>query len=521
MNELPIIERKYFESNEKPEKEMFIGGKFIYSESGKSLQIVNPYNGEITGSVPSATPKELKLAVKAAKKATENMKNMPLAERQQLLNAVAKEIEKRIDKIAKTITLETGKPIEQAFIEAMYGAATFQIMAASLSELKGSFIESIVDPHRKFALEIWEPMGVAAIITPNNFPFLLPCYIVSAAIAAGNAVVLKPASDAPLSAIHLAECFASASATFPISERTPMPTTMLKVIRLPAGALNVITGIGLGEMLATHPDIDVASVTGAIETGMKVYEAIGRNVTSSRVPKHILLELGGCDPAIVFADANLEEAANKLAYGAFCWNGEVALSTQRIYVEKEVYEDFLDRFIKLAKEIKWGDPLDEETEIGPLINKETLDKNFKTIKDAKLKGAEIVGGANHGMILEPTVIYPMKPEMLVSYEESFGPVAGVSFFTSEEEALREANKTRYGLMSAVFTENLRKAFDMAKKLESGTVIINDSTEWFEPHIAFGGYKWSGTKGREGGIHAIKEFSKIKTIVIDYERHKQT
>ena len=519
MDELPIIERKYYESTEKPEKEMFIGGKFVYSESGKSLQIVNPYNGEVAGSIPSATPKELKLAVEAAKRAAKDMKNIPIAERQQLLNAIAKEIEKKIDEIAKTITLETGKPIEQAFIEATYGAATFQIMAASLSELKGNFVESVVDPYRKFVLEIWEPMGVAAIITPNNFPFLLPCYIVSAAIAAGNAVILKPACDAPLSAIHLAECFASASAAFPVSERTPMPETTLKIIKFPGGALNVITGIGLGEMLATHPYVDVVSITGAIETGMKVYEAVGRSIASSKVPKHILLELGGCDPAIVFADANLDEAVNKLAYGAFCWNGEVALSTQRIYVEKEIYEDFLDKFIKLAKGIKWGDPMDDETEIGPLINKETLDKNLKTIEDARLKGAEIVGGVNHGMILEPTVIYPMKPNMLVSYEESFGPVAGVAPFISEEEALKEANKTRYGLMAAVFTENLRKAFDIAKKLESGTVIINESTEWFEPHIAFGGYKWSGTKGREGGIHAIKEFSKIKTIVIDYERQK--
>ncbi len=517
MDELPIIERKYYESSKKPEKEMFIGGKFIYGESGKSLQIVNPYNGEIAGSVPSATTKELKLAVEAAKKAAENMKNMPLVERQQLLNAVSKEIEKRIDEIAKTITLETGKPIEQAFIEAVYGAATFQIMAASLSELKGTLVESIVDPYRKFALEIWEPMGVVAIITPNNFPFLLPCYIVSAAIAAGNAVILKPASDAPLSAIHLAECFASASAALPVSERTPMPETTLKIAKFPGGALNVVTGIGLGEKLATHPDVDVVSITGAIETGMKVYEAVGKSITSSKVPKHILLELGGCDPAIVFADASLEEAVNKLAYGAFCWNGEVALSTQRIYVEKEIYEEFLDKFMKLAKEIKWGDPLDDETEIGPLINKETLDKNLKTIEDAKSKGAEIVGGVNHGMILEPTVIYPMKPEMLVSYEESFGPVVGIAPFTDEKDALREANKTKYGLMAAIFTENLRKAFDIIKKLESGTVIVNDSTEWFEPHIAFGGYKWSGTKGREGGIHAIKEFSKIKTIVIDYKR----
>ncbi|MBU4202028.1 MAG: aldehyde dehydrogenase family protein, partial [Candidatus Altiarchaeota archaeon] len=354
----------------------------------------------------------------------------------------------------------------------------------------GRVIESMLDPDKKRIIERYEPMGVVGIISPFNFPLLLPAYLIAPALAAGNSVVFKPSELSPFSGMKLVE----------ILNEIEVEDEFLGKAKLSDNTINIVTGdSSTGKALVEHKDISMVGFTGSVETGRDIIQS---STKEGEQPKKLLLELGGNCPAVVFDDADLDRAAELCAYGSFTYCGEVCISTQRIYVQEKIYDEFLKKLIAAKDEFK----------PGPIRTREFLGRVEGFIDDAKKKGAKTYGGNSQGLTLEPTVI-EMSHDMAIAKDEVFAPVVGVMRFKTEEVAVGLANSTRHGLSAAVFTRDLARGMRVAEKIKSGTVVINDTTQWFEPHVAFGGYKWSGL-GREGGFHAIREFSRIKTIVLD-------
>ena len=450
------------------------------------IEVISPLDGSSLGKVPVNSKKEVDSAVEKAL----SVEPLPQTLRGEILLAAAQRILENIDDLSATITKEQGKSAEEAQLEVLYTSKLFKATAAALSEYNGRVIESMLEPDKKRIIERYEPMGVVGIISPFNFPLLLPAYLIAPALAAGNSIVFKPSELSPFSGMKLVE----------ILNEIEVEDEFLGKARLPDNTVNIVTGDSTtGKALAGNKDIAMIGFTGSVETGKDIIRSSGKE---GEQPKRLLLELGGNSPAIVFDDADLDRAAELCAYGSFTYCGEVCISTQRIYVHEDSYDEFLEKLIDARKEFK----------PGPIRTREFLDKIQKFIDDAKEKGAKIYGGNSDGLNLEPTVI-EMGHDMLLAKEEVFAPVVGVMRFRTDEEVVGLANSARHGLSAAVFTKDLAKAMRVAEKIKSGTVVINDTTQWFEPHIAFGGYKWSGL-GREGGFHAIREFSRIKAIVLD-------
>jgi len=487
---------------DKPDMKMIINGKKI---GGEGIVVHSPIDGREIATVPRATEKDVESAVKSAEKASLKMKELASVIKQEMLLKISEKIEENADKLAKAITLEQGKPIKEAYIEAGYVSKIFKVAAHALSELNGGYIESMLEPENKYILERYEPYGVIGIITPFNFPLLLPANSIAPALGAGNTIVFKPSELAPISGLFLSEIINDITVSDPF----------LGEKKLPKGALNVITGDSkTGELLVKNKDVDMVCFTGSMMSGKKIYESIGSTVNKSCSPKRLLLELGGNAPVIVFEDADLKKAVECVAYGGFSYCGEVCISTQRVYVEESIYEEFLDNLVKAANEMKHGNPLDDDTDIGPIISAEHMNKIIRFIEDAEQKGGNILCGGRDGIYIKPTVISDISQDMLISNKEIFGPVVGISAFKNLEDAMNLANFTQQGLSAAVFTKDMSKAMNAVKRINAGTVVINDTNQWFEPHVAFGGYKWSGM-GRQGGIHSLKEFSQVKTIVVDH------
>ena len=487
---------------DKPDMKMIIdGGK----NGGDGIEIHSPIDGQVIATVPRATKTDVEFAVNSAQKSSPAMKELPIAIKQEILLKISKKITENADKLAETITIEQGKPKKEAYIEVDYVSKIFKVTAHTLSELNGRCVESMLEPENKYILERYEPYGVVGIITPFNFPLLLPANSIAPALGAGNSVVFKPSEVAPLSGLLLSEIINSITVNDPF----------LGENRLPKGALNVITGDSkTGELLVKNRNVDMICFTGSAGAGKKIYEGIGSTVNDSASPKRLLLELGGNGPVIVFEDSDLERAVDCVAYGSFTYCGEVCLSTQRVYVEESIYREFLDRLVKAANERKCGNPMDDKTDVGPIISDAHRNKITGVIEDAQQKGGNVLCGGREGVYIKPVVISDITRDMLISNEEIFGPVVGVSVFKTIEGAINLANSTEQGLSAAVFTRDMSKAMKVVKEVNAGTVVINDTNQWFEPHVAFGGYKWSGT-GRQGGIHSLKEFSQIKTIVVDH------
>ncbi len=479
--------------------------KFLSKKRKKGISVHSPIDGHIIATVPHATEEEIESAVESAQKAFPAMKELAVTIRQEMLLEISEKIKENADKLAETITLEQGKPLKEAYIEVDYTYKTFQTTAHALSGLNGRCIESMLEPENKYILEKYEPYGVAAIITPFNFPLLLPASSIAPALGAGNSIVFKPSELAPISGLFLSD----------LIKEVEIDDPFLGKKTLPDGAFNVITGDAeTGRLLTKNKKVDMICFTGSMASGKKIYESLGSGVKESISPKRLLLELGGNAPVIVFEDADLEKAIACVAYGSFTYCGEVCLSTQRVYVEEPIYDEFLKGVVEAAKDLKHGDPLKDETDIGPIISTKHLENITNFIGDAEEKGGKVLCGGRDGRYIKPTVVSNIREGMLIADKEIFGPVVGVASFKSLTEAVNLANQTQYGLSAAVFTKNIPKAMDVAKKIDAGTIVINDTNQWFEPHIAFGGYKWSGT-GRQGGIHSLKEFSQIKTIVIDH------
>lgn len=458
-----------------------------WHETDRWQEVRSPYDGSLVGMVSAGDAEQVQEALGTAKRAM--AKPLPEYQRAEILSRAAHMVEQRREDFARTIALEAGKPIRTARIEVMRAVATLTFSAIEARTLAGEVVpmSGAGAGAGKMAFTLREPIGVVGAITPFNFPLNLVCHKVGPAIAAGCAVVLKPASATPITALKLAEVFMGAD--------------------LPRGWLNVIPGSGkeVGNPLVDHPDVPLISFTGSAEVGRSIQE---------RAPhKKVLLELGNSSPLIVFEDANLESAAQAVATHGFSHAGQSCISVQRVLVHEPIAETFERLVVEKVRQIVLGDPLDEKTQVGPLITTADRDRVKAWIDEAVSAGARLLhGGQVQGTLLMPTVLADVTPDMKVFCREVFGPVVGLTPFRSVDEAVELANATEYGLQAGVFTASIQTAFEMARRLRFGGVLINEAPTYRTDQMPYGGVKASGNT-REGPHYTVREMTVEKLVVI--------
>lgn len=465
----------------------YINGQWVTSE--KTIAVHNPANGELLGHVPNLGIKETKQAIDAAAKALPAWAALTPLERGKILNAWATLIEEHADELAQILTLEQGKPVLEARSEVLAGANNIRWNAEESRRAYGQTIPTSI--HGRRPLTIRQPIGVVAAITPWNFPSSMITRKAPPALAAGCPVVIKPASLTPFSATSLA--------------------VLAEKAGIPAGVLNVITGGSreIGSELTSNPTVKALSFTGSTAVGKQLMQECSSTL------KRVSLELGGNAPFIIFNDADIKEAAKGAFTSKFRNAGQTCICANRIFVQKDVYDAFLEEFTALTKSKTIGNGMDKGTEIGPMITNEAAGNMQPLVDDALAKGAKVVlGGKQHALgnaFYEPTILSHVSSDMRIFKEEIFGPIAPVISFTTEEEVISLANSTSYGLASYFYTRDIGRIWRVSEALEFGMVGINDPT-LSTPEIPFGGIKESGM-GREGGTLGIDEFSEIKYILM--------
>jgi acyl-CoA reductase-like NAD-dependent aldehyde dehydrogenase len=414
---------------------------------------------------------------------------LPAHERAAILDGVAAALAERHDEVARTICAEAGKPMKAARVEAQRAVSTFTMAAVEARKLAGDVVPMDASPAGvgKLALTLRRPIGVVGAISPFNFPLNLVAHKVAPALAAGCAVVLKPASQTPLSSLLLAELETEAG--------------------LPPGWVNVVCGPAseIGDVLVEDERVRLITFTGSSGVGWKLRERAPR--------KRVNLELGNATPVVVAADADLEDAAARLAANAFSFAGQSCISVQRIYVERPAYETFVQDFVARVEALVVGDPADEGTDVGPVISAAERERVLGWIDEAREAGAEILtGGTLDGELVRPTVIAGAPPEARVSCEEVFGPVCTVAAYDTLDEAIELANGTRYGLQAGIFTTNVKSALAAAHRLEFGGVTVNEAPTFRADQMPYGGVKDSGNT-REGPAYAVRELTEERVVVL--------
>jgi acyl-CoA reductase-like NAD-dependent aldehyde dehydrogenase len=462
-----------------------LGGEWI--ETGDWIDVTSPYSGDVVGRVPKAGAEEARRAVDAAQRAMADP--IPAHERAAILDRVAAALGERQEEVARTISAEAGKPMKAARVEAQRAVSTYTFAAVEARRLAGQVVpmEASQAGEGKLGLTIRVPVGVVGAISPFNFPLNLVAHKLAPALAAGCAVVLKPATATPLSALLLAELETEAGA--------------------PPGWLNVLVGPAsqLGDVLVEDPRVAAITFTGS--------GAVGWGLAERAPKKRVALELGNATPVVVAADADIEAAAAKCAANAFSFAGQSCISVQRIYVESDAYDRFVERFLPKVEALRVGDPADEETDVGPLIDEESRDRVLAWIEEAKAGGAEVLAGGattDEGLV-RPTVIAGAGPGLKVSCEEVFGPVVTLNRVGSVDEAIELANGTRYGLQAGVFTASVATALDAARRLEFGGVTVNEAPTFRADQMPYGGVKDSGNT-REGPAYAVRELTEERLVV---------
>jgi acyl-CoA reductase-like NAD-dependent aldehyde dehydrogenase len=462
-----------------------LGGEWI--ETGDWIDVTSPYSGDVVGRVPKAGAEEARRAVDAAQRAMADP--IPAHERAAILDRVAAALGERQEEVARTISAEAGKPMKAARVEAQRAVSTYTFAAVEARRLAGQVVpmEASQAGEGKLGLTIRVPVGVVGAISPFNFPLNLVAHKLAPALAAGCAVVLKPATATPLSALLLAELETEAGA--------------------PPGWLNVLVGPAsqLGDVLVEDPRVAAITFTGS--------GAVGWGLAERAPKKRVALELGNATPVVVAADADIEAAAAKCAANAFSFAGQSCISVQRIYVESDSYDRFVERFLPKVEALRVGDPADEETDVGPLIDEESRDRVLAWIEEAKAGGAEVLAGGattDEGLV-RPTVIAGAGPGLKVSCEEVFGPVVTLNRVGSVDEAIELANGTRYGLQAGVFTASVATALDAARRLEFGGVTVNEAPTFRADQMPYGGVKDSGNT-REGPAYAVRELTEERLVV---------
>lgn len=473
------------------EYQMYIGGEWVDAQSKEVFPDCNPYNGEVIATVPRGKREDARRAIEAAAAAFPGWAATPPGVKRKLFIKAAEIMERRQDELVRILTEENGSTIGIAMFQMGFVPGLFREAAAQTYNVGGDVIPA--DYPGKFFMAVRQPAGVVAGFGPFNVPYILSSRAITLPIAYGNTAVLKPSQETPLTGgILIAQIFEEAG--------------------FPPGVLNVIThsmedAAEIGDELIVHPAVRRISFTGSTEVGRMIGEKAGKHL------KRSVLELGGKDPLIILKDASLDYAADSAAWGAFLHQGEICMSTERIIVERPIADAFTEKLAQRAKALKAGDPRDPTVSIGPLINQAALDKVHAHVQEAIRGGAELVtGGTYEGLVYSPTVLTNINPTMRVFTDQTFGPVAPIIVVEDAEEALQVANNSKYGLSSGIITNDLNKALDMANRLDTGMVHINDQTVNDEPQAPFGGVKGSGW-GRMGGKAALEEFTELRWISI--------
>nr|XP_033497259.1 aldehyde dehydrogenase family 1 member A3 [Epinephelus lanceolatus] len=472
---------------------IFIDNEWHTSSSGRTFPTFNPATGVKICEVEEADKEDVDKAVQAAKAAGQRgspWRRMDASSRGRLLHKLADLMERDRVLLATLETLDTGKPFLQSFFIDLDGSIkTLRYYAGWTDKIHG---KSLPVDENFVCLTKHEPVGVCGAIIPWNFPLLMFMWKIAPALSCGNTVVIKPAEQTPLTALHVG--------------------SLIKEAGFPPGVVNIVPGFGptAGAAIASHMDINKVAFTGSTEVGQLIKEASAKSNL-----KRVTLELGGKNPSIVFADCDLQLAVEETQKGALYNQGQCCTAASRVFVEESIYEEFVRRSIENAKKIVIGDPLDPKTSHGPQIDRQQFDKIMDLIESGKQEGARLeYGGAalgEKGLFIQPTIFSGVKDHMRIAKEEIFGPVQCIFSFKSQQEAIDRANSSQYGLVSAVFTSSMDRALSVSAALETGTVWINCYNA-FHAQTPFGGYKMSGN-GRELGEYALAEYSEVKAVTI--------
>jgi acyl-CoA reductase-like NAD-dependent aldehyde dehydrogenase len=475
------------------EQPLLIGGSWRGASSGRTYEKADPYTGDIVGTAAAGTREDARAAVDAARDAFPAWAATPAAERAKLLAAAADKLMERQAEIAGVVTQETGGTFGWGMFNVMLAAGMLQEAGAQAQKVADEEIPSHI-PGKK-ARAVRQPVGVVVGIAPWNAPVILGTRAVAAPLAYGNTVVLKASEESPRTHAAIARALVDAG--------------------LPDGVVNLITNAPedaaeVVEELIAHPATRRINFTGSTRVGKIVAEVAARHL------KRVLLELGGKAPMIVLPDADMDRAVAAANFGAFMHQGQICMSTERIVADSAVADELAERLGERAAALKVGDPHDPSTQIGPLVNRKSVERVAELVDDAVAKGARVVaGGEADGPFFQPTVLAGITPEMRIYSEESFGPVASIVTVDGVDEAVRVANDTEYGLSSAVFSRDVDAALAVAARLETGMCHVNDSTVHDEPQMPFGGVKESGW-GRFGGEAAAEEFTELRWITVQEE-----
>ncbi len=480
----------------KPGK-LLIGGEWTDSSDGRTFDTVNPATGEVLTQIAAATQADVEKAVAAARKAFDDpagpWQKMTASERGKLLWKIADLIEQNIEELAEIETLDNGKPIfESRYVDLPTVADVFRYYAGWATKIHG---ETINSRPNAFTYTLREPVGVVAAIVPWNFPLLLASWKIAPALATGNCVIWKPASQTSLSALRVGELMLEAG--------------------VPAGVINILPGPGavVGMGLVKHPGVDKVAFTGSTVVGKEVMRSAADTV------KRITLELGGKSPNIVFADSDLEAAVRGASTGIFYGKGEVCAAGSRLFVEKKIHDEFMSKLVDRTQKLKPGDPLDPKTRLGAIVSEQQMNSVLGYIEAGKSEGAKLVAGGKRvtvdggkGYFIEPTIFDGVNNNMKIAQEEIFGPVLATISFDDVEQVAELANQNIYGLAAAVWTNDIRKAHAVARRLKAGTVWVN-AYNLYDVALPFGGYKQSGF-GRELGMHAIEHYTELKSVWVN-------
>ena len=465
---------------------MHIGSSWV--DKDERIDVLNPYDGSVVDTVPRAEASDIDRALATAVRGAEIMRGLTGYERYKILHKAAGLISERAESFAETITLEGGKVKAEAMIEVERAAEIIYLSAEEAKRLGGEVIPLDGAPGvtGKFGFTIRVPCGVVAAISPFNFPLHLVCHKVGPGIAAGNAVVLKPATDTPLSGLRVVEVMLEAGC--------------------PPEALQCLTGSGaeIGDALVSDPRVRKITFTGSRDVGEHICRTAGL--------KKVTMELGSNSPVIIMPDADMNKVTTALSSTGYAHAGQVCISTQRVYANREIYSDFLDAFTESVKSITTGDPRQEGVRMGPMIRESDAVRVEEWVQEAVDGGARLVaGGQRNGTLMAPTLLADVKPEMRISCDEVFGPAVGVTPVGDIDEAIAQANSTNYGLSTAIFTENLDWAMKFALEAEAGNIHLNWGTQWRADLMPYGGLKDSGM-GKEGPKYAVEEMTETKMVV---------
>jgi acyl-CoA reductase-like NAD-dependent aldehyde dehydrogenase len=465
------------------EKRLLVGGEWI--ETGEWLDVRSPYSGDIVGRVAKAGAGETRRAIDAAEGAMREP--LPAHKRAEILVRVAGALGRRHEEAARLISDEAGKPLKAARVEAARAMSTYTFAAVEARKLAGEMVpmDAAQAGEGKLAFTLRRPIGVVGAISPFNFPLNLVAHKIAPALAAGCAVVLKPASATPLSALFLAE----------LEEEAGLPPGWLSVLVGPAAEI--------GDVIVEDERVKLITFTGSSGVGWKLKERAAK--------KRVNLELGNATPLIVAADADVSTAATKVAQNAFAFAGQSCISVQRVYVERSAYDEFVRELVPLVEALKVGDPGDEDTDVGPVIDEGARKRILDWIEASS--GQVLTGGELEGELIRPTVIANPGRDDEVSCEEVFGPVCTVTAVDSIDEAIELANGTRYGLQAGIFTTSLDNALRAAQELEFGGVTVNEAPTFRSDQMPYGGVKDSGNT-REGPHYAVREMTEERLIVVD-------